>query len=131
MSSLGNISNCQLVWWQNGSRLFLVFKKKKRIMATLTIHGTRDLLSSTERKKFLHNYGRIMDFSVQDKEQANSNGSINHCLDELNSLSLDYSCDVILQEVKKQNKTDLWFFFFCLVFSWGGLLKNSGPFGNV
>lgn len=67
-------------------------------MAAVSIHAAHDLLSSTERKKFLHNYDRIMDFSVQDKEQANANGSINHFLDELNSLSLEYSSDVILKE---------------------------------
>lgn len=52
-----------------------------------------------------------MDFSVQDKEQANVNGSINHFLDELNSLSLEYSSDVILKEVKKQTHGFLVFYF--------------------
>lgn len=79
-------------------------------MAAVSIHAAHDLLSSTERKKFLHNYDRIMDFSVQDKEQANANGSINHFLDELNSLSLEYSSDVILKEVKN---TWLSCFLFC------------------
>lgn len=59
--------------------------------------AAEDVSVMAERTKFLYSYDRIIDCPLQGKGLADTSGTINHLLDELNSLSLDYCSDAIIQ----------------------------------